>query len=430
MIDRRYKLEPYSGIKSRYTCPACGKHKTFARYIDTKTGDHLDENVGKCNREINCGYHYKPKRHFEANKPFIDRKPEFSYTIKKVKSRPVANDMKEIVSIIPTVLFQKSLKQYNENNFVQFLKNHFGSEITCKLISKYFIGTSKLWKGATVFWQIDIRGKIRTGKIMLYSVTTGKRIKEPHNHINWVHSALKLGEFHLQQCLFGEHLLKDEPNKPVAIVESEKTAIIASVYLPQFIWLAVGSLTNLTAEKCGILKRRIVTLFPDLNGFEKWRSKAKELSHIATFTISDLLERKATEAEREQGLDLADYLIRFEYRNFVSSQDLTNPTLEIEEKQQIETLIKPNISKIENLIKSESWEQKIRELEDYFARVTLPAQSIKPNHYSTIIDVSLFLKGHFATVKANNGNRTYLSFLNRLQEVKQYNTKKINGHDS
>ena len=152
---------------------------------------------------------------------------------------------------------------------------------------------------------------------MLYSPTTGKRVKEPFNHITWVHKALKQPEFELRQCLFGEHLLQDI-TKPVAIVESEKTAVIASVYLPQFIWLAVGSLTNLNAEKCNILKGRTVTLFPDLNGFEKWSSKAKELSHIATFNVSDLLERKATEAEREQGFDLADYLIKLEVKAFVT----------------------------------------------------------------------------------------------------------------
>ncbi len=109
---------------------------------------------------------------------------------------------------------------------------------------------------------------------------------------------------------FGEHLLQGN-TKPIAIVESEKTAIIASVYLPQFIWLAAGSKDGLSLNKCQVLKGRTVIIYPDLNGFEKWTAKAKELSHIASFAVSDLLERKATDKEKGEGLDLADYLIRF-----------------------------------------------------------------------------------------------------------------------
>jgi hypothetical protein len=154
---------------------------------------------------------------------------------------------------------------------------------------------------------------------MLYSPTTGKRTKQPYDHIYWAHKALKQPEFELKQCLFGEHLLADT-TKPVAIVESEKTAIISSVYLPQFIWVAVGSLTNLNADKCAILKGRNIILYPDLNGFEKWNSKAKELSNFATFEISNYLETIATEAERKQGLDIADYLIRFDYKTFAQPE--------------------------------------------------------------------------------------------------------------
>jgi hypothetical protein len=90
---------------------------------------------------------------------------------------------------------------------LKFLIDLFGAEIVSELVNSYFIATSKLWKGATVFWQIDAEGKIRTGKIMLYNPTTGKRVKEPFNHISWVHKALKEPEYELKQCLFGEHLI-------------------------------------------------------------------------------------------------------------------------------------------------------------------------------------------------------------------------------
>jgi hypothetical protein len=127
----------------------------------------------------------------------------------------------------------------------------------------------------------------------------------------------------------------------VAIVESEKTAIIASVYLPQFIWLAVGSKTNLTNERMKVLTGRKVVLFPDLNCFDLWQSKAIEFSKITSISVSDLLERKATTEERKAGLDLADYLLKEKIEKFIvdtpkqPQQIVQQSTNQIEEKQGI-----------------------------------------------------------------------------------------------
>ncbi len=314
----RYILEPYNGMNSRYHCPNCQhRDKTFSRYIDTETGEHVCPTVGRCNRESNCGYHLTPKQYFHNNSISFD-KTLFPVSI-PLKSRKQETQPKQ-ASFIPIEVFKANLKSYETNHFIQYLIKLFGVEVAGELVSRYFIGTSNHWPGATVFWQIDTGGKIRTGKIMLYDPDTGKRIKEPFSHINWIHSILKQPDFELKQCLFGEHLLIDE-KKPVAIVESEKTAVIASVYLPRFIWLAAGSLTNLNAEKCCVLNGRTVILFPDLNGYDKWGNKAKELAHIASFQVFDLLERKATESEKKQGWDLADYLIPFDWRAF-SNQTL------------------------------------------------------------------------------------------------------------
>jgi hypothetical protein len=319
----RYILEPYKGMNTRYRCPSCQqRNKTFTRYIDTVTGEHIHPTVGRCNRENNCGYHYTPKQYFQDNNISFDTPQPKAY-----KPRPVTPQPKP-VSFIPVEIFKHSLQVEKTipeiaetNNFVKYLITLFGIEDTSQLVSSYFIATSKHRfknpefpnyisdEGATVFWQIDTQGKIRTGKIILFSPTIGKRIKEPFNHIYWAHKALKQPEFELKQCFFGEHLLIDK-TKPVAIAEGEKTAVIASACLPQFIWLAAGNKDGLNAEKCSILKGRNVTLFPDLGAYEKWNSKANELSHIANFTVSDFLERNATEAERKEGLDLADYLIK------------------------------------------------------------------------------------------------------------------------
>ena len=424
MTEQRYILEPYKGMKTRYICPTCRQsRKTFSLYIDTETGEHIHPTVGRCNRESNCGHHYTPKQYFQDNGISFDTPQSKAY-----KPRPVEPQPKP-VSFIPVEVFKASLKAHETNHFVQFLINLFGVEVASNLVSRYFIATSKHWNGATVFWQIDTQGKVRTGKIMLYSPTTGKRVKNLELPVYWVHKALKQPNFELKQCLFGEHLLIDK-TKPVAIVESEKTAIIASVYLPQFVWVAVGSLTNLNAEKCSILKGRTVILFPDLNGFEKWSSKAKELSHLANFTVSDLLERKATEAEKKQGFDLADYLIKYDYKAFALPEpEATEPPPTVQPLVEVKPFKQPEpvyyFSKPEQP-KPESWEQDITELENYFNGITLPTQPLKLNKCNTITNCSLFIESHFATVKANNGKRTFLPYLNRLQELKQVLTTNIN----
>jgi len=424
MNNYRYILEPYKGLKTRYHCPVCKQtDKTFSLYIDTETEKHLHSTVGRCNRESNCGYHYTPKQYFHDNNIVIDDKP----FIPNKGSKKVITHLKE-VSFIPVKVFKASLQNYESNHFISFLITLFGISVTNDLISKYFIGTSKHWNGATVFWQIDISGKVRTGKIMLYHALTGKRIKEPFNHINWAHIANKQANFELKQCLFGEHLLQQYQTMPVAIVESEKTAIIASIYLPQFIWLAAGSLTNLNAEKCKVLKDRMVILFPDLNGFEKWNKKANELSHIAKISVSDLLERKATGDERKQGFDLADYLIKHDYKTFTLSETKTIP---IEQPSTVPLFVEDEKFELIDFIfnsgkrTSNNWDDEIKELEQYFKTVKIPDYPIKLNSFSTILDFTLFVESHFDTVNANIGKTAFLPYLNRLKELKQYLTSKF-----
>ena len=151
---------------------------------------------------------------------------------------------------------------------------------------------------------------------MQYNPETGRRLKHESGAIDWVHSKLKKSgtiseNFNLQQCFFGEHLLKIYPEKPVAIVESEKSALIACAIFPDLIWLAAGNLNGLSLEKCQVLKGRDVMLYPDLGAYEKWSLKAKEIKKqcYCKVTISTLLEVEANNTDRKNGFDIADYII-------------------------------------------------------------------------------------------------------------------------
>ena len=290
--------------KGKNICPKCDK-KTFVLYNDNNTGKPLHSTIGKCDRADNCGYHYSPKQYFMDNHIYFDKEKHFPTHLKQTT--------KPQHSFINVDYFKKSLRGYEENNFVQWLVEVVGEKQTVEAIERYFIGTSK--NGGACFWQIDLQGKIRTGKIIVYG-KDGHRRKDIKPPVQWVHSILKLYGFILSQCLFGEHLLRDI-TKTIAIVESEKTAIMASVYLPDMIWLACGGCGNLSLKLCKSLKGRKVILFPDAGKFDEWSNKAKMLSIICNVFVSSLIEEKATDEEREAGFDLADYLVRFSPSDFV-----------------------------------------------------------------------------------------------------------------
>lgn len=301
-MQHRYTLEPYKGRASCFLCPNCQhKRRTFKRYIDTETNTYLADHVGKCDRVDNCGYHYKPRQYF-ANDP----------TSRPMYHEPPTNRF----DVLPHQLVDASAKAYHRNNFIAFLTKCFDEATALRLAKLYKIGTSKHWPGATIFWQIDVNENVRTGKIMLYNPADGHRVKQPYNHITWAHilsQKLKVEsqkpDFKLNQCFFGEHLLNTHPFKIVAIAESEKTAIICNFIYPEYIWLASGSLDGLSLQKCMVLKEREVLLFPDLNGIDKWKKRAKELNGqlpLATFAVDKTLDNTATPGERAGGLDMAD----------------------------------------------------------------------------------------------------------------------------
>ena len=306
MSGHRYILEKYKGVSSRYSCPGCGCKREFARYIDTQTGAHLGDHIGICNRLNSCGYHYTPKQFFAEQKgnPRVEIPNSKVQTLQTNRQVPKS---KAPVFTIDFDVFKSSFETRGYNAFIQFLHTLFDAVTVRKLTDRYYIGSSGHWAGATVFWQIDVHNNVRAGKVMLYNGETGRRVKQPYNHITWMHTLTKQSDYELKQCLFGEHLLNCN-RQPVAIAESEKTAIIASVYLPQYVWLACGGAHGINAEKFGVLKGREVILFPDLAELGEWRKKAKELTGICGVKISTFLDVK--HSGEEQGIDIADYLIK------------------------------------------------------------------------------------------------------------------------
>lgn len=309
MKTHRFILEPYKGKTTRHNCPSCKKKGCFSRYIDTDKNIKFPDHVGRCNRENNCGYHFTPKQYFEQNPEKAKLIRDFSPSHKNVsQQKPMP------VSFIDESIVNRSLTRYDQNKLCQFLTSVLGIQKSLKLMNQYKVGTANYWPGATIFWQTDSSGKVRTGKIMLYDPSNGRRIKQPHNHISWVHSMFGGDEFNLKQCFFGEHLLNQKKTLSVAIVESEKSALIASCYLPEFCWIASGGKYGcFRDENLNVLEGRKIVLFPDLGAFDQWSLKANHMQVLGyEVEIFDYLERNASDQQRREGYDIADFLLQIQ----------------------------------------------------------------------------------------------------------------------
>ena len=309
MKTHRFILEPYKGKITRHNCPSCKEKGCFSHYIDIDRIIEFPAHVGRCNRENNCGYHFTPKQYFEQNPEKAELIHDFPPRSQKVQQQ------KQVpISFINESIVSRSLTRYDQNKLFQFLTSVLETEQTLNLMKKYRVGTANYWPGATIFWQTDSSGKVRTGKIMLYDPSNGRRIKQPHNHISWVHSMVGGNEFNLKQCFFGEHLLNQNKALPIAIVESEKSALIASCYLPEFCWIASGGKYGcFRDENLTVLEGRKIILFPDLGAFDQWNLKANHMQELGyEVEIFDYLERNASAQQRTEGYDIADFLLQIQ----------------------------------------------------------------------------------------------------------------------
>ncbi|MFC3881273.1 DUF6965 family protein [Algoriphagus namhaensis] len=468
-IAHRYGLEKSS---KKHYCPNCNK-KTFVLYIDSETGDYLPKQYGRCDRESKCGYFLNPYKDGFAKAIWEQKqgnktawKPQQPERIKK----PV-NKLKR--AFIPFEVFSLTRGGYEQNTFIQNLLSSvpfpFEVQDVEKVVSLYHLGTVQngYRKGANTFPFIDVQGNVRAIQVKQFDVqnhTTGTdflhSIIEKHHTRNnkplpkWL-EAYNKNETKIS-CLFGEHLLSKYPYNPIALVEAPKTAIYGTLYFgfpeqpTNLLWLAVYNLSSLNLHKCQGLKGRNVLLFPDLSkdgkAFELWSSKAKEMQkHFqgTYFHVSGLLEQFAPKQDKAQGKDIADFLIKQDWRLFRKQvtkdkskpkpQPKETPPREKSEKRealketffsQPETLAKVEVFKPEfsETIKREiprNWSKEITELENYFSSIELPTQPIKLNKCSTINDCPLLIESHFTAVKVNKGKRTYLPYLNRLKELKQ-----------
>lgn len=304
MSNTKFTLERYKpGGGNRYTCPGCGKHKCFTRYVNTETGEYLDDACGKCNHELSCGYHYKPKEYFAEHSERSERETfiKRDFMVKK----EVAKTVRKTIGTIDASYVEKS--HSGASTFVKWMERTFcRPEDLQRVYEDYMLGATR--DGGVIYWQIDKDGKVRTGKVMHYWMN-GHRVADEEDFARYrnmpfdVHSPsptyfvhprlLRDGvlpkDWRLVQCLFGEHLLARRKDDVVCLVESEKSAVVCALFYPQYVWVATCGSKGLSVEKLVSLKGRRVVVFPDSGEQEAWRLVMSQTEGI-DYSLCDRLE--------------------------------------------------------------------------------------------------------------------------------------------
>lgn len=274
---KSYKWQLRKGSKKEI-CPNCGR-KRFVPYVLSSDGITLaGSEFGRCDREQNCGYQRYPdgERYTVAEPVKIQPRKRLEY----------AGD---------------DLHVSTDSNLFDWAEGLIGLNDAILAWSDYNVGCIG---GRVIWWQIDRDGVVRTGKVMSYR-SDGHRDKSDIFPVTWAHKHPQLkslfkGE-ELQQCLFGEHLLASNLNKPVALVESEKTAVVMSRFMPEYVWLATGGSQGIKSnERLAPLIGRKVFLIPDNGQYYSWMRAAE----LYSWNIWDGLERDTP----FEGADILDIL--------------------------------------------------------------------------------------------------------------------------
>ena len=193
-----------------------------------------------------------------------------------------------------------------------FLCRLFPVDEVRRVFRLYRVGATKEFSTAvpalaSAFPYLNAGGQCVDIHLMPYDAD-GHRRKSGYNQ-NWLLAKRKQSDRRAVWPLFGEHLLNLNPSAPVGIVESEKTALIAAICAPGYVWTATGSLNNLNARRCAALDGRECYVFPDADGLTQWREKAAAL-HASGFSVYFCGEYITAHAQAPKD-DLGDILCRY-----------------------------------------------------------------------------------------------------------------------
>ncbi|MBD0836531.1 DUF6371 domain-containing protein [Aestuariibaculum suncheonense] len=300
-----YKLEFERKRNIKLITPCCGKLNKDGKFVNFKG---FPEAFGYCH---SCGVSTVPPSLYkddegneyiwnETTNNFEKHVTQLSYDSVTQSSNTLIQSCvtseefpSKNIKYIDYDVVRLFVENPKENNLLFYLRNTYPEDLVNSVKEMYHIGTGK--DGGVVFWLINIEGNVQKAKVVYYG-KDGKRtnyFKVPYKNENGYYS-----------CLFGEHLLAFDNHKPIVLVESEKTAIVCAMELPNYRWLAYGGINGLTDTKLKPLIGEKVVIVPDMS--EKavaiMQKKLHDLKQLGIDAeIWDMTQGMSDEQLKEQG---------------------------------------------------------------------------------------------------------------------------------
>lgn len=252
---------------------------------------------------------------------------------------------------IPFSLVEK-YASYN-SDFCEFLCMEFDADTAKRVVSDYALGSID---GKTICWNITPDGRVLGGKVIAFDVNgriknqwlesmmathsyddislMGWYVKETgfQNDVTSISDFLSsdLGTGDLPYIykeipsLFGLHLTKTYPDRPIAITETHRAALIGYALQPSMNWLATGcNVMDMDINILRPLKGQSLVVFPSNHSYYDWRKVANEVD-FCNIIVSDMMESTSTDWVQ----DIGDLLLS-DYRS--NTGDMSEPTTTTEQ---------------------------------------------------------------------------------------------------
>ncbi len=268
----------------------------------------------------------------------------FCHTFKALK-RQMAPELKHQVDyVLPSMPMVETCRSREFDFFRPYVGcGMLSVEDMHQAADRYFLGKTKT--GMPIFWMID-------DMMQPLDAHIGER---------WISRLLKNREpllecWQVTHCLFGLHLLdgrgeaspptplqgerggeckpmkredgrgqtddgRGQGSRPVAIVESEASAVVLSALFPEYCWMAYATTLHLSADLFAPLEGCSVTIFPrtdpTMNTFLFFEELADvvQRQYDIDIYVDSTLEEHATQEQKEREIDVLEFITQNENYN-------------------------------------------------------------------------------------------------------------------